>query len=233
MIGAGSLGSVLSELLVRGGLAKLAILDSDDISVGNLTRHTLTLEDVGTPKAEALAAHLNKVSPHADVVGFKEDFPPKAPAARQALEDSEIIIDCTGSYRVICQLQAYPWTNPKTFFCLSVGLEARRLFCFSTKSRSFRASEFFVRIQPWLEHEQSEYPGYELPREGTGCWNPVFPARADDVWLLVSSAVSAVDDLDKIDSDQPELIVFERLLREGRSIGVTRRTKIESGTERS
>ena len=39
IIGAGAIGSMVSELLVRSGVWKLLIMDGDILSVGNLSRH--------------------------------------------------------------------------------------------------------------------------------------------------------------------------------------------------
>ncbi|MBL0240398.1 MAG: hypothetical protein IPQ00_07480 [Chloracidobacterium sp.] len=30
------------------------------------------------------------------------------------------------------------------------------------------------------------------PREGVGCWHPVFPARADDIWMWGSIAIKVL-----------------------------------------
>jgi ThiF family len=76
LIGAGAVGSAFAELLVRGGVHRLLVLDSEGVQVGNLTRHSLTMEHVGTPKALGLATRLNKISPHATVLGHKSEFPP-------------------------------------------------------------------------------------------------------------------------------------------------------------
>ena len=75
LIGAGALGASVAEMLVRGGVRKLTVLDFDAIHAGNLTRHTLTLEDLSAPKASALADHLNQLSPHVDVNWIDTAFP--------------------------------------------------------------------------------------------------------------------------------------------------------------
>lgn len=229
LIGAGSIGSALGELLVRGGVQKLVVLDSDDVQVGNLIRHTLTLEDVGSSKALCLAARLNKISPHAAVVGFKEDFPPSDAATKERVDACDVVIDCTGSDEVVRRLEAYSWKEGKAFFSISLGFDARRIFCVSQKG-SFSSREFFREVGPWLELERRENRDRELPREGTGCWNPVFPARADDLWMLLSLVVGIVEDVERLDASAAAGVVFERILSEGRSIGVRKRTTLESDT---
>ena len=126
-------------------------------------------------------------------------------------------------------LDKYPWQGERVFFSISTGFDARRLFCFSQGGK-FSSSEFFGQVRPWLELERTENRDRELPREGTGCWNPVFPARADDIWLLVASVVGVVDDLESVNTSNPNLVVFERILSEGRSIGVKKSTSVESGS---
>lgn len=230
LIGAGAIGSVFAELLVRGGVEKLLILDLDDVKAGNLTRHMLTIDDIGSPKALRLADRLNKVSPHATVVGFKEEFPPAGGACKDAVDQCDVIIDCTGSDEVIRSLEAYEWKSEKAFLSMAMGFDARRLFCFCTKGQ-FSGQQFFEHIGPWLKIERTENAHRDLPREGIGCWNPVFPARADDVWMLVSCAVSTIEDLERLDKSAPIFCVFERILSEGRSIGVKKRTTLEAGPQ--
>jgi len=227
LIGAGAIGSALAELLVRGGAHQLIVIDSDDVTVGNLTRHTLTMNEAGEPKAVSLASRLNTLSPHASVVGFKADFPQIEGNGRAEIDRCDLVFDCTGSDEVARQVEAYPWTGEKLFFSLSTGVDARRMFCFS-QSGHFHSAELFARLRPWLLLERSENGDRELPRDGIGCWNPVFPARADDLWLLVSLAVSTLDQLATQPPSNPDFVVFERVLSEGRTVGVKKRSSVES-----
>jgi tRNA A37 threonylcarbamoyladenosine dehydratase len=55
LIGAGAIGSALGELLVRGGVRDLTVIDSENATVGNLTRHTLTMDEAGNSKAMSVA----------------------------------------------------------------------------------------------------------------------------------------------------------------------------------
>jgi len=230
LIGAGAVGSALAELLVRGGVQRLLVLDSEDVQVGNLTRHTLTMEDVGAPKALGLATRLNEISPHATVVGIKGEFPPADAVTKEQVDQCGVVIDCTGSDEVARWLDRYSWEGEKIFFSISIGVDARRIFCFAQRGR-FSSPEFFRQVRPWLQLERVENRGRELPREGIGCWNPVFPARADDVWLLVSSVVAVVDDLEGLVTSNPTLTVFERVLSEGHTVGVKKSTAVGLETE--
>ena len=75
IIGAGSLGSAVAEVLVRGGLRQLIVCDGDLLEHGNLARHTLGIQDVGEWKAVALAARLQSVSVHLKVAAIPSKFP--------------------------------------------------------------------------------------------------------------------------------------------------------------
>jgi hypothetical protein len=229
LIGAGAIGSALGELLVRGGVQQIVVIDSDNVTVGNLTRHTLSMDDTGESKALGLARRLNTLSPQASALGFKTDFPPTDAAIKVEIDQCDLIFDCTGSDEITRQLEAYSWAEEKLFFSLSMGVDARRMFFFSQFGR-FDSAEFFTRFGPWLMLERQENRDRELPREGTGCWNPVFPARADDVWLLVSLALSTVDQIASQSPSGVDFVVFERILSEGRTVGVKQRTSVESET---
>ncbi|MBV1768377.1 MAG: hypothetical protein KUA29_08830, partial [Methanobacterium sp.] len=43
---------------------------------------------------------------------------------------------------------------------------------------------------------------YDLPRDGANCWNPVFPARYDDILLATSTAVKIIEDFIKKDKTE-------------------------------
>lgn len=76
LLGAGAVGSVVAELLVRAGCHQITVFDNDKLNAGNLVRHSLSLRDTMDYKAEALARHLNSVSPHARVDYVNSAFPP-------------------------------------------------------------------------------------------------------------------------------------------------------------
>lgn len=58
VIGAGALGSFISDMLVRCGVRHLTLIDHDVIMPGNLVRHLVGPEMVGMSKVEAVKQHL-------------------------------------------------------------------------------------------------------------------------------------------------------------------------------
>jgi hypothetical protein len=208
VVGAGAIGSVLAELLVRGGVQNLVIVDGDSLKVGNLSRHTLTMEHIGRNKASSVALRLNLISPHAKVKGIEasvEDL--DEPELGQIL-DAEIVWDCTANNEVLDVVEHLPWKMSPVVHSVSVSFGAKRLFLYSQHS-PISSSRFAESIQPWLAKDLEERGDEELPREGTGCYHPVFPASAVDLDLMVCVAVKAVAQQTTVGT-VPLFQVFER-----------------------
>jgi hypothetical protein len=193
LIGAGALGSSMAELLVRGGLSSLVIMDTDRLEAGNLTRHTLGFPAVCSFKAKALAEHLRSVSPDLEVHSLCESPDTTDATSQQLVKQCSIIMDCTASNDVIAMLGKLKWDSPRLFFSASFGFKAKRLFCFCATGHSFPTEAFWELAGGWIRREHAELRSQSLPREGIGCWHPVFPARADDVFLAASVAVKSLE----------------------------------------
>lgn len=210
LVGAGALGASMAEMLIRGGVRKLTVLDFDVIHAGNLARHTLTLDDLSVPKASALANHLNRLSPHVDVNWIDAIFPAvKGDSLLQILRCG-IIIDCTGQDRALHALERFAWDRRRLFASFSVGFGARRVFCFGVKALGFPYETFQRCLEPYLQQELEDNGQRQLPREGVGCWHPFFPARSDDVWLAASVAVKCLAEWSQEQPIQPRFGVYEQ-----------------------
>ena len=210
LIGGGALGSVLAELLVRAGSYRMTIIDPETLAAGNLVRHTLGLNELRTSKAESLAVRLNRVSPHADVHGAHASFPGIDEQTAARLESADVVIECTGDDETLQALQRFRWRRKRRFFSFSLGMRARRLFCFSETSKQFSASSFQERMRPWLEREGAEHAGDDFPREGVGCWHPVFPARVDDVQMMATAGVKYLERTLLSQNGGADLTVYEQ-----------------------
>ncbi|WP_197696988.1 ThiF family adenylyltransferase [Pseudoalteromonas piscicida] len=97
LIGCGTIGGYLSELLVRNGAGLgpkcLHLYDRDSLKPHNFSRHTLSISDFGRNKASALAAKL-KNSTHLanNISGFDSNFT----ISEGMLRKYDIVIDATG-----------------------------------------------------------------------------------------------------------------------------------------
>jgi hypothetical protein len=210
-IGAGSLGSMVSEQLVRADLQKLKIIDADLLQVGNLVRHTLDISQLGKNKAQTLSEKLNDSVPHSKVTGIAARFP----TDDLDYSNYRVILDCTGEDEVICKLQNLSLDSPKVFISASLGFAARRLFFYTHCTANFSADIFFNMLKPWLEEEKSSYTESDLPRDGIGCWHPIFPARIDDVWMMSSIVVKGIENYILKPAKYPTLLIYEQRWENG------------------
>ncbi|WP_169787022.1 HesA/MoeB/ThiF family protein [Hyalangium minutum] len=192
LLGAGALGSAMAELLVRGGVSRLVILDGETLEAGNLVRHTLDVTDVRYSKAEALAHHLRTLNPDLQVHAFRKQLDDQMARSTWLVSRCDTILDCTASDEVLETLHRFAWEASRLFFSTSFGVRARRLLCFSATGTSFPFEEFWKQAGSWIRLEHDELKRTNLPREGLGCWHPVFPARADDVALAAAIAVKSL-----------------------------------------
>lgn len=68
LAGAGGIGSEMAEMLVRSGFTRIGLIDDDLLEVTNLNRFAGGYyEDVGKPKVEVIARHLERIRPGIEV----------------------------------------------------------------------------------------------------------------------------------------------------------------------
>lgn len=227
LLGAGALGSEVAELLIRGGVRRLTVLDPEELEPGNLVRHRLTLDEVGESKGVALARRLNRISPHADVIAAKAEFPQVTETSeevRDRLDLADLILDTTANDGVQVHLERFRWESCRSFFSLSFGPECRRLYLFAVRAERFPARDFVEAASGWLEADWRKLEGLDPPREGIGCWDPLMPGRGHDVAILATCAVEVIDEVIAGGGPVAEarFVVLEQV-REGGRFGGLRR----------
>jgi hypothetical protein len=219
IIGCGAVGSLVAEMLVRGNSNQIVLSDRESFEIGNLVRHTLEMSDIKKPKAQQLAQRLNSINPSAKVTFIADNFPPKAKNEIDIVKRCDLILDCSGDDEVLWSLRQFAWGEEKLMASVNLNYGASKAFVFTYKGVNFPVHEYSQRIEPYLENID-EVDG--LPNDGIGCWHPTFPARADDVWLLMSACVKYL--LNSIEhpmgSETCKFVVFEQVLEDGNFIGV-------------
>ena len=148
VIGAGAVGSALSEMLARAGAWDITVIDSDNLEAGNLVRHTLLATDIGSRKASALADRLDAAALHSRVTSINAAFPPSDEEQAALIESCDVIIDATGDDAAAAAMSRFHWNGVKTFISVSLGIRAKRLFCFVAHGPTFLNVEFRDRLQP-------------------------------------------------------------------------------------
>lgn len=202
IIGAGTIGSSVAELLVRSGVTRITIIDYDRLEIGNLSRHSLKLGQIGKYKSMELVRHLNQINPHVKAEHIKKEFKHSDEFVKE-MNKFDLIIDCTSENIVLDELKEFKFKKDKIFVSISIGIAAERLYLSLQKSKKFKANDFYKKISLWMEKEIEKFPEYDLPRDGASCWNPIFPARYDDILLASSTAVKVIENF--IDDDEKEL----------------------------
>ena len=195
VVGSGSLGSALSELLVRGGVRQLCCIDGDVVLQGNLCRHSLSMQELGQIKSVALAKRLSSINPHT-IISSNDDYLRLNSDCSLSpdLSPFDIVIDTTGSDQVI-ELLAQTADKKRLILSASVGLGAKRLYICMFKKANPAIAHFLKMLSPFFSKDQEEcgLAMSELPREGIGCWHPLFPATASDMWMAAGVTQKALE----------------------------------------
>lgn len=205
IIGLGAIGSPVAEMLVRGGIKDIVLIDGDEVDAGNLVRHTLTLREEGMNKASAIASRLNSASPHARIESIASYLDPRDPQCRKAIEQADLVLDCTANDEVLTEIHEFSWRDNAILASLFIGLNGERIYIYSAPGWSFSIEEFKQVLDPLIRQDYEAHPGFVLPQEYIGCWHPIFPARFDDIWFLSSLAVKEIEDLLRARPNHAEL----------------------------
>ncbi len=134
LIGCGGVGSVLGELLVRGGFLNLVLVDNDIIDETNLQRQIYFEENIGESKSEALKEYLIKINRNTKLKVFNTIL--NEDNIESICRNSSLIIDATDNFetrRLIntyCENKEKDWlyngaVKTETMSCLFKGVEKK------------------------------------------------------------------------------------------------------------
>lgn len=194
MIGLGSLGASIAELLTRAGAAHLTCIDGNALEIGNLCRHTLCVPDLYQAKSKRIAERLANIDPNA-YINYVDDYlsVDENGALTPDLSNYDIIIDTTGEDQVLTLLSTIKWKHETVFCSSSVGLGAKRLYINFQRTELPCFENFLDFVEPYFQKDSDDCDFDALPRDGIGCWHPLFPARADDMWFAACTTVKALE----------------------------------------
>ena len=189
IIGAGCVGSMMSELLVREGVQYIVIVDDDILEIGNLTRHTLSIDDVNQNKAKALCRHLANINPNVKTKSIEKKI--RDVNDIQGFKEYDLIIDCSASSSVLKAFSRMEWDRDIFMASVSLSIGAKYFFISLQKGKHFEFKDFIDTINSYTK-EDEEFDPNLFPRDGVGCWHPAFPARMDDVVSGVALSIKAI-----------------------------------------
>lgn len=125
IVGVGSVGSKIAEMLVRSGIDRLVLVDGDIFLPANLERHVLDWRDVGFRKAHAVKRRLLHIAPGATIEVVDENLNWQRSAkthARQVevVADCDLVVDATGDTPSAFMLGAIAFESTKPFVSAEV-----------------------------------------------------------------------------------------------------------------
>jgi hypothetical protein len=221
VIGLGAMGAPIAELLARCGIRKMFLIDGDVLEIGNLVRHTLTMDDLSFNKANALKDKIMQISPHIDVKACNTRFENMSVMDKNIfIKDANVIIDCTSDDDILDQLVSDKAITEQILFSCSVNYGAKRLFLYSGTKETFIPSSFKETIAPFIKEDYNRYVEDDCPMQGIGCWHPVFPARADDFSIFSGIVLKYIEKCICDKSHQWGTTIYEQVDGEGFYCGV-------------
>ena len=136
LFGVGGVGSWCAEGLVRSGVERLTIVDSDKVSESNINRQLMaTVHTIGRPMVEALKEHLLRINPEADIIALQQTYSDENYADFR-MDEYDCIIDAIDSLKDKASLILRA-TATKAKFYSSMGAALK------TDPRQVRVAEFW------------------------------------------------------------------------------------------
>ena len=97
VFGVGGVGSWCAEALVRSGVGKIGIVDSDTVCVTNVNRQVqATSRSIGQVKVEVLKQRLLEINPHCEITAWQKIFSRES-ASEFGIETADYVIDAIDS----------------------------------------------------------------------------------------------------------------------------------------
>ncbi|MGN0190479.1 MAG: ThiF family adenylyltransferase [Candidatus Cryptobacteroides sp.] len=117
VFGVGGVGSWCAEGLVRSGVRKLTIVDSDRVGVTNVNRQLMaTTKTIGRVKVEALKERLLEINPDAQVTALQKIYSAET-ASEFDLDSYDYVIDAVDSLKDKVQLILNASSSNARFYC--------------------------------------------------------------------------------------------------------------------
>ncbi|MDP3025925.1 MAG: ThiF family adenylyltransferase [candidate division Zixibacteria bacterium] len=204
IFGCGALGSLIAELLTRGGVRVLYLFDPKNIQIGNFCRHTLDGTFLGFNKAKSLAWKLSRTNPLSTIIGYPIGIPLSPSSqndAYKSLSRTDIIINSTASESAFDWLNKYATVERKQIISLFFNFHAE-LITLLISGRETSCDEIFQDLMSCVKKEQlpitSQEYLYQPSREeqiieGAGCWHPTFPALNAHIYVLTATAMDIIN----------------------------------------
>jgi hypothetical protein len=234
IIGLGSVGSKIAEMLLRSGIHQLLLVDGDVLLPANLERHALDWRDVGFRKANAVKRRLLHIVPGATISVIASNLNWQRSSRIHAdqierIAACNLIVNATGDPPSTLMLGAVAAENAKSF--LSVEVFEGGLGCLLGRALPGRDPAYVAGRGAYMAY--CEQQNVEPPPTGRGNYDAFTddgePLVADDAAATITAAHAARVALDILDENVGEadtawlLIGFRKgwlFERHGHTIGL-------------
>ena len=125
IVGAGGIGSVVFELLIRLGVPEVIVIDSDTVEMSNLNRLAgSTLKDAreAVPKVEMLARNASQINPNAEVKPVKASILDEQ--TQELLKGCDAVFGCTDNQASRSVLNSFSAKNLIPYFDTGTGIQS-------------------------------------------------------------------------------------------------------------
>ena len=198
--GCGALGGTIAEHLCRADVGRLVLRDDSRVAPGVLGRQNFEDEDIGEPKAAALAARLKRIRPGLDVISDWTDLTVSPPVDADWSNGADVVFDVTASPAVAKRLEMLR-TRRRTSASLvgmMVGHQARNGLVVTAGSEAtggtadaVRKAKLAAARRPNLKQYAEEFwphsPRSDLFFPEPGCSDPTFIGSDAEVSALASN----------------------------------------------
>jgi len=153
IIGIGGIGSILCELLIRGGFLNLIIIDNDIVELSNIQRQIFFREDIGKYKIDAIENRLIKINPNISI--NKNKLLVNNKNINEICENVDLIIDATDNFKIrniinnFCKENNKDWIYNGAIKSEIVSF----IFKYSNKNKIFNK---YLKILKMLDSEETE-----------------------------------------------------------------------------
>lgn len=103
--GCGALGGHIAEHLVRAKVDHITLIDNSNVNPGVLVRQNFEQTDIGTPKAEAVAKRLKRISSTVNCTPINADIHRAVLDQPDWTDQFDVVIDATASLQVRTRLE--------------------------------------------------------------------------------------------------------------------------------
>jgi len=183
VFGLGGVGSWAAEALVRSGIGKIGIIDSDVICASNVNRQLeATTLSVGKPKALELKKRLSEINPDCEITAHNELFCLEKKDSFD-IENSDYVIDAIDSLKHKLDLIETVCNANVTFFS-SMGM-ALKIDPSMIKIASFWKTKYCPLA--WLVRQGLRKRGFS--RDFTVVYSEESPIRAEKALLPAPESI--------------------------------------------